>query len=87
MNRNRLVFALIVAACVGWWGRGVADDLLLPTKDRPVLRAIFRLARTAGWLFFVAEPPPEENAPEAQHQTNLLMGSDGYPLVDHRSAM
>lgn len=87
MSRNRLVFALILAACVGWWVRGAAENPLAPSNDRPVLRAIFRFAKTAGWLFLVAEPPPEENATEAQYQTNLLMGSDGYPLVDHRSAM
>lgn len=86
MTRNRLVFALILAGCAGWWVRGIADSPAFP-KDRPIVRAIFRFAKTAGWLFLIAEPPPEQNGPEAQYQTNLLMGSDGYPLVDHRSAM
>jgi hypothetical protein len=75
---------MILAAACGWVFRGAVAD---SPQDRPVMRAIFRFAKTAGWLFLVAEPPPETSGPEAQYQTNLLMGSDGYPLVDHRSAM
>jgi hypothetical protein len=54
-------------------------------QDRPVLRAFVKLAKMAGWVFLIAEEPPA-GGKEASPQS-LLTGLDGYPLVDHRSAM
>lgn len=90
MSRNRLILGLVLAAFLGWTARGALESY--ETKhDRPFLRALVRFAKFAGWVFLVAdEPPPETPAgsgPDNASGASLLIGIDGYPLVDHRSAM
>lgn len=90
MSRNRVIAGLVLAAVIGWTVRGAVESY--ETKhDRPFLRALVKFAKFAGWVFLVADDAPAETpagaGPEQPSGANLLIGIDGYPLVDHRSAM
>lgn len=85
---------VVVAILLGfWWGGGTWErhpfiPVPLPTpahdrtKDRPVLKFIFRTAKNLLWLAAFAEPPPPEQ-PDQRLVHAPAIGEDGYPMVDH----
>lgn len=56
--------ALVCAAClfVGWWYSSPSHTPA-PLADRPILKALARLAKTGLWIMLVAEQPPAEQPP------------------------
>ena len=84
----------VVAVCLalGWWlGSSPSSPVNPhPPTDRPVLRALARVGRTAAryglWFALAADPPPAAKAkPEEQDPRQQLVraGADGTPRVDH----
>lgn len=89
ISKQLLAAYLIAAALVGWYVAGIADTK--PDNPRPGVRLIQRVIRWAGFLMFLADEPPaaalhaHPHDPADEHAEP--MGSDGYPLVDHRGAL
>lgn len=56
--------ALICAACLflGWWHSAPATNPA-PLADRPILKALARLAKTGLWIMLAAEQPPADGQP------------------------
>jgi hypothetical protein len=59
--------AIICAAClcVGWFHHAKPNPA--PLADRPILKALARLAKTGLWIMLVAEQPPQEQPPQYVH--------------------
>jgi hypothetical protein len=94
MRRPRVVSiaAHALCFCLGWWLASSPNSPVRPSpvNDRPVLRAVARLTRTAArlglWLAISADPPPA--AKDKARERNQLVqaeavGDDGFPRVDH----
>lgn len=67
------------------WTPGPIPD---PHTERPVIAAIVRFAKAAGWMLVFAEPPPPAPSPEPEPATveaepECEIGSDGYPVCRH----
>jgi len=62
-NKHTL-WVLVLALLAGWWSAGrVLPDIApqpQPLHDRPILRAVVRLAKTALWIGLFAEGPPAD---------------------------
>lgn len=60
--------ALVCAACLllGWWFSAPRSNPA-PLADRPILKALVRIAKTALWVMLVAEQPPEDAPPQFVH--------------------
>ena len=79
----------VVAVCLalGWWlGSSPSSPVNPhPPTDRPVLRALARVGRTAAryglWFALAADPPPAQE-PRPRQQL-VRAGADGVPPVDH----
>ena len=70
--------------CIGCIIAGVAYtnvEITLSHKERPVLKAIARFAKTALWFMAFAEPVPEEHP--NQHVQSVLMDEKGYAHINH----
>jgi hypothetical protein len=69
-----------IASCLlcfaaGWMLSGVQDR----PKDRPVLKAIVRFAKTALWFAAFAEPAPDA----VEEHRSVLVDENGYVRVNH----
>lgn len=82
MTIDRRTLALVAALVLGTWI--LAGRHATPTPaDRPVLRAIARVAKLGLWMLTFAEPAPPEARPA--HLVNARTGPDGHPFVDHQA--
>jgi hypothetical protein len=75
-NKHTL-WVMVLALLAGWWsaGRVLPDIAPEPQQDRPILRAVVRLAKVALWIGLMADAPPAQAEPMPQ-QT-------GEGLVSH----
>jgi hypothetical protein len=92
MTIDRKTLAVVaLGLALGWWlGSSPSSPVNPhPQPDRPVLRALARVGRTAAryglWFALAADPPPAAKAkPEDQPRQQLVRaGADGAPRVDH----
>lgn len=83
LSKRQLAILVLVAIVAGWWlslPRGSAP-FSPPANDRPVLRAIARIAKNFLWVALLAEGPPAEPA-QAQY-VRAHVGEDGFQTLDH----
>lgn len=83
MDRKTLAIVVVCLAAGYWLASSPSSPLPKPQPDRPVVRAIARMAKLFLWAALVAEPAPEEPTPEHRAARGPAIGDDGYPLVDH----
>ena len=83
------VVALVLAVALGWWlGHSPASPVGPPSvPDRPVVKAVGRLARFAArwglWMALAAEKSPDpEQRQQLVHAPQV--DAEGHPRVDHR---
>lgn len=89
ITKTRLAVYLVLAALAGY---AVSGAFAPSPEPRPAVRLFQKLFRWGAFLWLIGdEPPPSNNAvhchPHDQddaHRTPI--GSDGFPLVDHRRA-
>ena len=90
MKTDRVLLVVVVALALGWWlGSSPASPVRPePVPDRPVVRALAKLTRTAArlglWFALAGETPPP---PEADRQGIVhakLVDAEGHPVIDHR---
>lgn len=77
LSKTRLVVIVILAMFAGWF----INDALSPTKSRPILNLLKRF----WWVPLVLDEPQACHTHDHQ-EGEVVIGSDGYPLVDHRRA-
>lgn len=75
VSKKFLIISCLIAFAVGY---NVSSAVNKP-KDRPVLKALARFAKTALWLAAFAEPAPEAH----EEAKSTVMGEDGYVQVNH----
>lgn len=75
MSKKFLIIACLVAFAVGY----SASSVINKPRDRPVLKALARFAKTALWLAAFAEPAPESH----EDTRSVMVGEDGYVQVNH----
>lgn len=83
---KRQLAALVLAAIVGgWWlslpSGSTPSPFGPPANDRPVLRALAKIAKNFLWVALLAEGPPAE--PEAAQYVRAHVGDDGFQTLDH----
>jgi alkanesulfonate monooxygenase SsuD/methylene tetrahydromethanopterin reductase-like flavin-dependent oxidoreductase (luciferase family) len=88
MTQRQTVVSIVAAIVVGWWlGSSPASPVNPhPVQDRPVLRAIGKLTRTAArlglWFALAAEPPPH-----VEDRQQLVraprVDDEGHRVIDH----
>jgi hypothetical protein len=78
---KRQLAALVLAAIVAGWWMSLPRVPTPADNDRPVLRAIAKLAKNFLWVALLAEGPPAE--PEATQYVRAHVGEDGYQTLDH----
>lgn len=89
ITKTRLAVYLVFAALAGY---ALSGALAPSPEPRPAVRLFQKLFRWGAFLFLLGdEPPPASNAvhchPHDQGDVHRLpIGSDGFPLVDHRRA-
>lgn len=72
--------ALAVVFALGYWYASSGNAAPDKPRERPVLRWVVRLAKSALWVALFAEGPPAE----PQHAlVRAHVGEDGHPLVEH----
>ena len=54
-----------------------------PHVERPVIAAIVRFAKAAGWMLVFAEPAPPLTPTVVESEPEQRLGDDGYPVVRH----
>ncbi len=83
LNKRHAIFAA-AAVLFLFWCNGSASPLpapFAPQPDRPVLRAIARIAKSLLWVALVADGPP---ASAAEYQTvRTRVGDDGHQVLEH----
>lgn len=69
--------AIVCAACLflGWW-HSRPEPKPAPLADRPILKALARLAKAGLWIMLVAEQPPQDEPAQFVH----ARGDDARPL-------
>ena len=75
--------ALVVVFGLGYWYASANACPSPKPKDRPVLRWVVKLAKSALWVALFAEGPPAEEA-EPQALARTSVGDDGAPVLEHR---
>lgn len=75
MSNRQIAAVCLLCFAAGWFAPSVAQ----PAKDRPVLKAIVKFAKTALWFAAFAEPAP---SPDPEHQS-VMVDDQGYAVLDH----
>lgn len=75
MSKRTLIVACLMAFAAGWFVSGAVEQ----PKDRPFLKALVKIAKTALWVAAFAEQPPEEH----EDAKSVMVGEDGYVQVNH----
>lgn len=78
---GRAVIVCVLLVGMGYW-QGYSHAAAAPA-DRPILRAIARLAKLGLWVMWCAEPAPP-SAPET-HVAHANAGTDGHVILRHGS--
>jgi hypothetical protein len=79
---RKTVIVCVICVAAGWWlASSPASPVNPPAKDRPVLRAIAKVAKLFLWVALAAEKPPE-NA-ERTYVVHARVDENGQPLIDH----
>jgi len=78
---KRQLAALVLAAIVAGCWMSLPRVPTPADTDRPVLRAIVKLAKNFLWVALLAEGPPPE--PEPAQYVRTHVGEDGYQTLDH----
>lgn len=82
---RKTIAIVLVALAAGWWLGSSPASPINPTPQRPVLKAVGRLARVAArfglWMAIAAEPPPRADQRQLVHAP--AVDADGHPVVDH----
>jgi hypothetical protein len=82
---RKLVAIVLVALAVGWWLGSSPSSPINPTPQRPVLKAVGRLARIAArlglWAALAAEAPPQADGRQLVHSP--AVDADGHRIVNH----
>ena len=78
VSKNSLIVAGLLCVIAGW----TMHDSYAPSPntDRPVLRALAKLAKTALWFAAFAEPAPANQNVEVQ---SVLVDENGYAHLNH----
>jgi hypothetical protein len=78
VSKRVLVVAVCACLVVGWAANAqLRPD---PKKDRPVLKAVAKIAKTALWIMVFAEPAPPQCSEEIQ---SVLVDEQGYAHLNH----
>lgn len=78
VSKNSLIVACLLCVIAGWNLHGSYAPQ--PNTDRPVLRALAKLAKTALWFAAFAEPAPADQNVEVQ---SVLVDENGYAHLNH----
>jgi hypothetical protein len=75
---------LVGAACLlaGYWLTPPPRPPVGPGSDRPILRAIVKVAKSFLWLAVFAEGGPAQDRPEPQ-LVRAEIGADGFRRLEH----
>ena len=80
ITKRQAVYILVALAAIYVWNGGRLPGPT-PPQDRPILRAIAKIAKTFLWVAVFAEGPPPESAP--QQMVRAHIGEDGHPTLEH----
>jgi hypothetical protein len=80
ISKRQLVYIGLVVAAVYLWNGGRLPSPS-PVPDRPILRAIAKIAKSFLWVAVFAEGPPAE--PPVEHMVRVHVGDDGYQILEH----
>jgi hypothetical protein len=84
LNKRHAIYAAAAVLFLFWWSGSSRPPLpspFAPEPDRPVLRALARLAKNFLWVALLAEGPP---ASAAEYQTvRARVGDDGHQVLEH----
>lgn len=80
-ENKRLVIAAMCCLAAGYFISQAYSRPLNPAERRPVLAAIFRVAKSLLWLAAFAEPAPSDHYQSAQHFHHV--DDNGVALIDH----
>jgi hypothetical protein len=77
-----LAIVCAVCLCAGWYF-SAPPSRPAPLADRPFLKALARLAKTALWVMLAAEQPPEDpphfvHAPARPDDERTLRHGEGW---------
>lgn len=78
LSKKSFAIACILCFAVGWQLH--QQSIPQPNTDRPVLRALARIAKTALWFMAFAEPAPSDPNVEVQ---SVLTDENGYAHINH----
>ena len=75
MSKKAAIVLCLIAFAAGW----MISDAAPAPKERPVLKALARIAKAALWLAAFAEPPPE---PHVDHKS-VMVDANGIAQINH----
>ena len=84
ITKRRAVAVAAALLLLLWWSGSAASPIpspFAPRPDRPVLRAIARLAKNFLWVALLAEGPPAEAVDHQAVRTRV--GDDGHRILEH----
>ena len=87
MKVDKKLALVAVAAFALAWFVSHTDDGFIPNPfvpqrpDRPVLKFLVRVAKTALWVVAFAEPKP--TYPQSHHLVQSNVGPDGHECLNH----
>jgi hypothetical protein len=79
ISKRQLVYVGLVLVAFLWWNGSLPSPQ--PANDRPILRAIAKIAKNLLWVALIAEGPPAEE-PHPQFVRSQV-GDDGYQQLEH----
>lgn len=81
LSKSRLAFVCLACLVAGWWLTSSPSSPIGPTpqRERPVLKAIARIAKGLLWVSLFVERAPEE----PQRYAHARLDAMGQPVIDH----
>ena len=79
LQKSHLAVVCLACLVAGWWLTSSSPLAPSPERERPVLKAIARIARSLLWVSLLAEAPPEESRSYAHARLDAM----GQPVIDH----
>ena len=80
---RKMIGVCLLGIVLGWWLASSSSSPVAPDRpaDRPVLRAIARVAKMFLWVALAAEKPPASDT--KTYVVHARVDENGNPILDH----